>query len=75
VIVPSFLVLSAAKGAYTSTLKPIKTTETMAKPLPKLLTNRTQAHLLISKLQHWQIKFQGWRDARSALRAKKRYKI
>ncbi|MBU2863776.1 hypothetical protein QWZ13_18235 [Reinekea marina] len=45
----------------------------MAKALPKILTNRPQAHLLISKLQQWQIKFQGWQDARRALKAHKRY--
>lgn len=44
----------------------------MAKPLPSLLTNRKGAHLLIAKLQHLNIRYQGWKDARAAQKARKR---
>jgi hypothetical protein len=44
----------------------------MAKALPTILTNRKAAHLLIAKLQHMMIRFEGWKDARSALKASKR---
>ena len=70
-IVPSFTVLSVAKAAYTKANYLIMKVITMAKALPKILTNRPQAHLLISRIQYWQIKLQGWRDARSALKALK----
>ncbi|MDX1343061.1 hypothetical protein [Reinekea sp. G2M2-21] len=44
----------------------------MAKPLPKILTNRKAAHLLIAKLQNLQIRFEGWKDARAARKARAR---
>ncbi|MFQ3230886.1 MAG: hypothetical protein ACI9DO_002263 [Reinekea sp.] len=71
-IVPCFKVLSVAKAAYTKAINPIMKINTMAKALPKFLTSRQQAHKLISQLQFWQIKYQGWRDARSALKAFKK---
>lgn len=71
-IVPSFTVLSVAKAAYTIVINPIMKILTMAKAIPKFLTSRPQAHLLISRIQFWQIKYQGWRDARSALKSRKR---
>ncbi len=43
----------------------------MAKSLPKILTNRLKAHNLISRFHQLNIKFQGWKDARTALKAYK----
>lgn len=42
----------------------------MAKPLPSILTNRKAAHVLIAKLQHLLIRYEGWKDARSANKAR-----
>ncbi|EAR09323.1 hypothetical protein [Reinekea blandensis] len=44
----------------------------MAKPLPSFLTQRKGAHLLIARLQHLMIRYQGWKDARAAQKARKR---
>jgi hypothetical protein len=71
-IVPCFKVLSVVKAAYTKAINPIIKTLIMAKALPKFLTSRQQAHKLISRIQFWQIKYQGWRDARSALKSLKK---
>jgi len=46
----------------------------MAKPLPALLTNRKEAHLLIARLQQLKIRYQGWKDAKSVAKAQKRNK-
>lgn len=46
--------------------------QTMAKPLPSFLTQRKGAHLLIARLQHLMIRYQGWKDARAAQKARKR---
>ena len=43
----------------------------MAKPLPKLLTRRQEAHKLISWLQNLQIRYEGWKDKRAANKAVK----
>jgi len=43
----------------------------MAQALPTILTNRKGAHLLIARLQQLSIKFQGWKDARFATKARK----
>lgn len=44
----------------------------MAKPLPKLLTKRKAAHNLIARLQSLLIRYQGWQDARAALKARRK---
>lgn len=46
----------------------------MANALPKLLTKRKQAHILISQLQQLHIRYQGWREAKQALKAYRRSK-
>lgn len=43
----------------------------MAKALPTILTKRKGAHLLIAKLQHLMIRYQGWKEARAALKTRK----
>lgn len=43
----------------------------MAKPLPKFLTARPEAHKLISWLQSLQIRFAAWQDKRTAEKAVK----
>ena len=45
----------------------------MAQALPKFLTRRKGAHTLIAKIQHLMIRYQGWKDARAALKARKRH--
>ena len=44
----------------------------MAKALPTILTNRKAAHLIIAKLAHLLIRFEGWKDARAAQKARAR---
>lgn len=44
----------------------------MAKALPKYLTRRHAAHKLLSALAALQVRWQGYRDARSALKAKRK---
>lgn len=46
----------------------------MAKPLPKILTRRRAAHKLLSALAALQVRWQGYQDARSALKARKKAK-
>lgn len=44
----------------------------MAKALPKFLTRRRAAHKLLSWLAAMQVRWQGYKDARSALKAKRK---
>lgn len=44
----------------------------MAKPLPRILTNRKAAHQLIARIQFLLIRYQGWTDARAAQKARRR---
>lgn len=46
----------------------------MAKAPPKYLTRRRGAHKLLSWLAGLQIRWQGYRDARAALKAKQKRK-
>jgi len=43
----------------------------MAKALPKFLTRRRAAHKLLSWMAAMQVRWQGYKDARSALKAKR----
>jgi hypothetical protein len=44
----------------------------MAKALPKFLTRRRAAHKLLSWMAALQVRWQGYKDARSALKAKRK---
>ncbi|WP_157600109.1 hypothetical protein [Saccharospirillum impatiens] len=44
----------------------------MAKALPKFLTRRRAAHKLLSWMAAMQVRWQGYRDARSALKHKRK---
>jgi hypothetical protein len=44
----------------------------MAKALPKFLTRRRAAHKLLSWMAALQVRWQGYKDARSALKAKQK---
>ena len=44
----------------------------MAKALPSILTNRKASHEIIAKLQSLMIRYQGWKDARSALKSRRK---
>lgn len=44
----------------------------MAKALPKFLTRRRAAHKLLSALAALQVHWQGYKDARAALKARKK---
>lgn len=44
----------------------------MAKPLPKFLTRRRGAHKLLSALAALQVRWQGYQDARAAMKARKK---
>lgn len=44
----------------------------MAKALPKILTRRQEAHKLISWLNHLNIRYEAWKDARTVDKASKK---
>lgn len=45
----------------------------MAKSIPAILTRRRCAHRLIAQIHHLQLRWQGWQDARQAVKAKKQH--